>query len=526
MYHSLPKKTENESLQRKANNTESKNGASLMPPQSGASIQRKAETGLPEQVQTKMESAFNTSFSDVKIHTNSSKASEIGAQAFTQGNNVHFAQAKFNPSSQSGQQLIGHELSHVVQQREGRVKPTTQMKGVAINNDSSLESEADVQGAKAARGEAVQRKTNNVQSSPTHIAQAKPVQMARERRKNVIAHDYDYEYEQKINKQLAKGGRKRSKAVSDDTVATLNIETNITNVDRSKTQKVDIDNFNIGHAWVSLQYKDKNFADEQALQGFKPIGIKSLKKGRNWPFGFYPGDDYSEFDNYFNLTKPGEIVEPDTNQNSKSTISYDVNNQQIANLASFVNKNRKHYYSFTTYNCTHFALAAARAAGLNPPSGRGFGGFVMPSGLYQNARKAAQKNNKGMAYKVEDFDSLLATVSFYQSKIDSIMKQQDGILTAQQLNAIERLMNIGARYKDEIDKAGIKFVAPNNDDRDKLRDEFYNVADKKFPDQNNMRMTIDDMKAVLSDDGLSKFSKEIKLQFISRLVADGNYIKG
>jgi hypothetical protein len=156
-----------------------KNGVSLMPPQSNVnvSLQRKAETGLPEQVQTKMESAFNTSFSDVKIHTNSSKASDIGAQAFTQGNNVHFAQAKFNPSSQSGQELIGHELSHVVQQREGRVKPTTQMKGVAINNDSSLEREADVQGTKAARGEAVQRKTNNIQSSPTHIAQAKPVQM-------------------------------------------------------------------------------------------------------------------------------------------------------------------------------------------------------------------------------------------------------------------------------------------------------------------------------------------------------------
>ncbi|MCC5946735.1 MAG: DUF4157 domain-containing protein [Bernardetiaceae bacterium] len=164
------------SRQRKAADS---SGSSLMPPQSDVNVplQRKAETGLPEQVQTKMESAFNTSFSDVKIHTNSSKASDIGAQAFTQGNNVHFAQAKFNPSSQSGQQLIGHELSHVVQQREGRVKPTTQMKGVAINNDSSLEREADVQGAKAARGESVQRKTVSGSSSPTHIAQAKPIQM-------------------------------------------------------------------------------------------------------------------------------------------------------------------------------------------------------------------------------------------------------------------------------------------------------------------------------------------------------------
>jgi len=51
----------------------------------------------------------------------------------------------------SGQEKhLPHETWHVVQQHEGRVQPTMQTKGVAINDDSGLEREADVMGAKAA----------------------------------------------------------------------------------------------------------------------------------------------------------------------------------------------------------------------------------------------------------------------------------------------------------------------------------------------------------------------------------------
>ncbi len=42
-----------------------------------------------------------------------------------------------------------HEAWHVVQQMQGRVQPTMQAKGVGINDDVSLETEADVMGAKA-----------------------------------------------------------------------------------------------------------------------------------------------------------------------------------------------------------------------------------------------------------------------------------------------------------------------------------------------------------------------------------------
>ncbi len=107
---------------------------------------------LSQEVQTKMETAFSADFSDVRIHEGPAAIS-IGALAYTQGNHIQFAPGKYDPSSQSGQRLLGHELTHVVQQRAGRVQGL-QGAGATINVDQALEAEADTLGAKAARGEA------------------------------------------------------------------------------------------------------------------------------------------------------------------------------------------------------------------------------------------------------------------------------------------------------------------------------------------------------------------------------------
>jgi hypothetical protein len=106
---------------------------------------------MPTYVQNKMENTFNADFSNVRIHPNSSKASSVGALAYTQGQDIHFAQGKFDPVSKSGQELLGHELTHVVQQSAGKVSPTMELAGMAINDDPGLEREADLMGRKAAQ---------------------------------------------------------------------------------------------------------------------------------------------------------------------------------------------------------------------------------------------------------------------------------------------------------------------------------------------------------------------------------------
>ncbi|MCC5944575.1 MAG: DUF4157 domain-containing protein [Bernardetiaceae bacterium] len=573
-----PQKTQQPLQKKEAERSEGK-GASLMPPQGDVNVplQRKAETGLPEQVQTKMESAFNTSFSDVKIHQNSSKASDIGAQAFTQGNNVHFAQAKFNPSSQSGQQLIGHELSHVVQQREGKVKPTTQMKGVAINNDSSLEREADVQGAKAARGESVQRKAVSGSSSPTHIAQAKPVQMVRERSKNVRENVSPYrkaegeQYERLVNNKISVRDLKgrRTSPVHNKTVATLYIDIALEDANRHYTQFRDlVEDGHTGHAWIRVQYKNRKFVDlrrkNHTLDGFNNHSFQALKSGEPATFGFYPGnhteyDLINELSNLLSLFTKGEVVEPEPHKNPKSTIAYDITEEQLAKVGQYLAKNRTRPYNYTAFNCTHFAIGVAKAAGITPPSPKGFGKLVLPSGLYHNAKKAAKDNKNGMAYKVENFDSLLDKAKFYQNNADAIFDKQGGILTSEQSEHINRLMAIGSRYGDDIRKAGIDFVAPylltknehvknkqlrdtvtnNNvyEDRKttpekKLSTEFLRIdghftkeASNIIPDKEPQEMTLDDLKKVIMHKSFDKYSKALKIQWLTYRFNKGTYSK-
>jgi hypothetical protein len=110
---------------------------------------------LPKEVQTKMESALGANFSDVRIHVGPEAAS-VGALAFTWGSNIHFAPGHYNPGTPHGQELLGHELVHVLQQRAGRVTNPFG-NGVAVVQDIALEAEADRLGRQASRWAAPMR---------------------------------------------------------------------------------------------------------------------------------------------------------------------------------------------------------------------------------------------------------------------------------------------------------------------------------------------------------------------------------
>uniref|UniRef100_UPI004047069D eCIS core domain-containing protein n=1 Tax=Algoriphagus sp. TaxID=1872435 RepID=UPI004047069D len=122
-------------------------------------IQRQEnKTGLPDQLKTGMESISGLSLSDVKVHRNSDKPAQLQAHAYAQGTDIHLGPGQ--------EKHLPHELGHVVQQKEGRVKPTVQLKGkVNINDDAGLEKEADVLGAKALQGKFI-----NSDFSPKQLA--------------------------------------------------------------------------------------------------------------------------------------------------------------------------------------------------------------------------------------------------------------------------------------------------------------------------------------------------------------------
>jgi hypothetical protein len=126
---------------------------------------------LPDPVRGKMEAALGANFSDVRVHVGP-QAERIGAIAFTVGSDIYFAPGRFQPDTMPGQQLLGHELAHVVQQRAGRVRNPLGS-GLAVVQDHALEAEADRLGHRAAAHRVeVQAKMAPLRALPT-IQQAR-----------------------------------------------------------------------------------------------------------------------------------------------------------------------------------------------------------------------------------------------------------------------------------------------------------------------------------------------------------------
>jgi hypothetical protein len=74
---------------------------------------------LADNIREPMEQAFGADFSGVKIHTDSTSNQlnqSIQAKAFTTGQDIFFRQGAYQPESRGGQELLAHELTHVVQQ--------------------------------------------------------------------------------------------------------------------------------------------------------------------------------------------------------------------------------------------------------------------------------------------------------------------------------------------------------------------------------------------------------------------------
>lgn len=99
-------------------------------PNIGNQIQKSKGGGspLPGTTRSFMESRIGADFSKVRVHNddNAHKLSaQLNAQAFALGNNVFFNKGKYNPGTRSGQHLLAHELTHVVQQK-GRIQPRVQ----------------------------------------------------------------------------------------------------------------------------------------------------------------------------------------------------------------------------------------------------------------------------------------------------------------------------------------------------------------------------------------------------------------
>jgi hypothetical protein len=125
---------------------------------------RANNTGLPDQLKSGIESLSGLSMDHVRVHYNSSQPAQLNALAYAQGSDIHLAPGQ--------ERHLPHEAWHVVQQAQGRVSPTMQMQeGVLVNDDTVLEREADVMGARAISVRAGEETT--FRSAPIDFADSK-----------------------------------------------------------------------------------------------------------------------------------------------------------------------------------------------------------------------------------------------------------------------------------------------------------------------------------------------------------------
>jgi hypothetical protein len=127
-------------------------GPSEVQEETAEAIQSKRGGGqsLDAGIAEKAGSVMGQDFSDVNVHTDSQSDElnkQLGAKAFTTGNDIFFRSGAYNPGNSDGQRLISHELTHVAQQgaaQESLGRPPSVQGKMTVNDpNDQYESEAD-----------------------------------------------------------------------------------------------------------------------------------------------------------------------------------------------------------------------------------------------------------------------------------------------------------------------------------------------------------------------------------------------
>lgn len=129
---SIQKAEEEEAVQKAEEEEEpiqQKSADTATPSTKGTDAKLKKQKGkgtkMDASTQHQMENGFGADFNNVNIHTDSiaeELSGNMGAQAFTNGNDVYFNKGKYNPDSKEGKHLLAHELTHTIQQNRADKK--------------------------------------------------------------------------------------------------------------------------------------------------------------------------------------------------------------------------------------------------------------------------------------------------------------------------------------------------------------------------------------------------------------------
>lgn len=98
-------------------------------------IQKKNRTGLSDSMKASLERKTGIPADDLRVYRNSPIPAQMDALAISEGSNIHLGPGN--------DRFLMHELGHWVQKKQGRVTAFHTENGVPVNDDPTLETEAD-----------------------------------------------------------------------------------------------------------------------------------------------------------------------------------------------------------------------------------------------------------------------------------------------------------------------------------------------------------------------------------------------
>ena len=109
-------------------------------------LQKSRGAPLPTSIRSRFSAAMSHDFSGVKIHTDAAAAQaadKISAHAFTVERDIYMGQNSPMPGTSAGDELLAHELTHVMQYDEGRLPTGSNSEGLEVSSPGdAVEQEA------------------------------------------------------------------------------------------------------------------------------------------------------------------------------------------------------------------------------------------------------------------------------------------------------------------------------------------------------------------------------------------------
>jgi hypothetical protein len=330
-------------------------------------LQRARGSGQPIEtsLRSRMEAGMGAGLANVRVHTDSqadSLSRSVSARAFTSGPDIFFRSGEYNPGSSSGQRLLAHELTHVVQQ--GAATQSAQRTPDEIQRKDKKKGAGDIgaleQGLVPNFAPASNAAPANYQVT-VGVARVLPefLPFAKERMKSTIRNKARAKLRsvpllKGLVRKAKTGDEIKTKAAKR---AVSRVKENEGATDTTASQQ-EINNViansdSTGHSWIKFSALDN---------AGQPI--------KTYSFGFYASAAPARPTDVV----AGEVHNPDTYFEDSGDNRYLDTRVNAAKYAQGLDKAvqlKANPPAYTTigYNCTKFVREVAKAAGASFPSG-------------------------------------------------------------------------------------------------------------------------------------------------------------